>query len=98
MVSVTITSTGTSDAISLPPIAGGGERYAVGATSAGAFALTLEVSLDGGNNWTSLYDANGQVSFSSASGTTAVSVQAGVQLRANVTTYNSAITLFAVES
>lgn len=94
---VTVSSATQSDHISLPPRQGGG--YVLTFTSAGAFALDLQHSADGGSNWADVYDINNnKITINTATPTfQAICVCAG-QYRMDVDTYNNPITMRATEA
>jgi hypothetical protein len=95
---VTVSSATQSDHLSLPPNASGA-RWVLTFTSAGAFALDVQYSNDGGTTWTDLYDINNnKVTINTATPTyQALDVGAG-QYRMDVDTYNNPITMRATEA
>ena len=94
---VTVTSATQSDHLSLPPNASGAP-WVLAFTSAGAFALDLQNSNDGGTTWTDMYDLNNnKITNNTATPTyQALQVPAG-QYRMDVDTYNNPITMRATE-
>ena len=91
-MSITLTASGTGGSVlNLPTVA----EYSVQAASGGAYSLDIQRN-DGLGNWSDVYyDATTKVTLAST-GVQSVRLPAG-QYRANVTTYNSAITLTAVQ-
>jgi hypothetical protein len=89
---VTVSSQTASDHISLVP----GREYALSFSSAGAFALDLQMMAGDGASWDDVYDVTDKVSIDSTTGKQNVRVPAG-NYRMNVTTYNNPITMWARE-
>lgn len=88
---VSVTSATQSNHIKLPP----GE-YCLECTSAGAFALDIQVAADPAQTFRDLYDTNGKVTFdTTAAAKMHVIVAGGLCYRMDVDTYNSEITLAA---
>jgi len=87
---VTVSSATQSDHLSLNPHPNGG-RYTLQATSAGAFALDIQVG-DGTSFSDLYYDATTKVTLDSTA-VTGVSVPGGKCYRMDVDTYNNPITL-----
>ena len=89
-------STGLSPHITLPPRRGGG-RYILAVRSSGAFVADLQRANDG-SDFTDVYEQNTKVTINTGTPTAQdFEVPAG-SYRLNVTTYNSAITMYAQEA
>lgn len=89
-MNLTLTATGTSGGvINLP------SECRVQAASAGAYSLDIQ-SNDGRGNFADVYYDTTNKATLASTGVQSVRLPAG-QYRANVTTYNSAITLTAIQ-
>lgn len=94
-LSKTVSSATQSEALDLAP----GRDYVLSFTSAGAFALDLQVLAGDGTSWDDVYDGtNTQVTIDSSSGKQNVVVRGGQSYRMDVNTYNNPITMWAREA
>lgn len=94
---VTVTATGQSDHISLPPNANGG-KWVLAFRSAGAFALDLQRAADG-SNFADMYDINNnKITVNTATPTYQDVEVSASQYRMDVDTYNNPITMTATEA
>lgn len=89
---VTVSSATQSDHLNLVP----GRSYLLSFTSAGAFAIDLQVLSGDGTSWDDVYDGTTQVTIDSTTGVQNKVVFAG-QYRMDVNTYNNPITMWARE-
>ena len=89
---VVVSSATRSDHINLVP----GRRYMLSFSSAGAFALDLQVLAGDGSSWDDVYDGTTQVTIDSSTGVQNTIVYAGIY-RMDVNTYNNPITMWARE-
>lgn len=95
---VTVGSATTSDHITLTPRQGGGS-YILSCTSAGAFALDIQVSNDAGVNFVDAYmDATTKATINTATPTAQHFIVPAGSYRMDVDTYNSTITMRAIET
>ena len=89
---VVVSSATQSDHINLVP----GRSYLLSFSSAGAFALDLQVMAGDGSSWDDAYDGTTKVTIDSTTGVQNKVVVAG-SYRMDVDTYNNPITMWARE-
>lgn len=91
---VTVSSATQSDHIRLPP----NKYYVLEFTSAGAFALDVQVTADASQTFRDLYKTSGKVTIdTTAAAAMHVKVPGGLCYRMDVDTYNNPITMRAYE-
>lgn len=89
---VVASGTGATSHIVLVP----GRQYMLSFSSSGAFVVDVQMLAGDGASWDDVYDGTTKVTIDSSSGVQNKVVVAGTY-RMNVSTYNSAITMWAKE-